>query len=126
MVFVLYSRVETVTLYSVEATRAHRFLGKNMQRRKSSVLVSAAFAMLLSLGTVVAPVAQAAEAKPRVFANCTQMHKVYPHGVGKVGARDKGTSKNFKPVTTFKRDTALYKANAKSDRDKDGIACEKR
>ena len=67
-----------------------------------------------------------AATKPRVFANCTQLNKVYPHGVGKVGAHDKGTGKSFRPVTTFKRDTALYRANIKSDRDKDGIACEKR
>jgi uncharacterized membrane protein len=61
----------------------------------------------------------------RVFANCTAMHKVYPHGVGKRGARDK-VSGHTKPVTNFKRDTALYKANKKSDRDKDGVACEQR
>jgi hypothetical protein len=35
-------------------------------------------------------------------------------------------SKTFRPVTTFKRDNALYQANSKMDRDKDGIACEKR
>jgi hypothetical protein len=28
-------------------------------------------------------------------------------------------------VTTFRRDLALYNANSGSDRDKDGIACEK-
>jgi hypothetical protein len=31
-----------------------------------------------------------------------------------------------KPVTNFKRSNAIYKVNKKSDRDKDGIACEKR
>ncbi len=65
--------------------------------------------------------------QPRVFANCTALNKVYPHGVGKVGAHDKGKGKNFRPVTTFKRDNALYQANhTKLDRDKDGVACEKR
>ncbi len=29
-------------------------------------------------------------------------------------------------MTTFKRSSALYKANRKSDRDHDGIACEQR
>jgi hypothetical protein len=61
----------------------------------------------------------------RVFANCTALNKVYRHGVGKKGARDhvSGTSK---PVTNFTVNTAVYLANAKSDRDRDGIACEKR
>ena len=58
----------------------------------------------------------------RVFANCTAMHRVYPHGVGKLGAHDRTSGT---PVTTFKRDNTLYRANARSDRDKDGIACEK-
>jgi hypothetical protein len=31
-----------------------------------------------------------------------------------------------KPVTTFTRNTTVYKQNSRSDRDKDGIACEKR
>ncbi|MCU1406059.1 MAG: hypothetical protein JWQ43_2362 [Glaciihabitans sp.] len=54
------------------------------------------------------------------FKNCTELRKVYPHGVGKVGAKD--NVKNG--VTTFTRDNALYAANIFSDRDKDGIACE--
>jgi len=60
------------------------------------------------------------------FANCTQLHQVYPHGVGKVGAHDRGKGKNFRPVTTFKRDNALHQANRALDRDNDGVACEKR
>jgi Excalibur calcium-binding domain len=55
------------------------------------------------------------------------MNKGYPHGVGKVGARDKTSGT---PVTTFKRRTFLYRTamryNQSLDRDKDGIACEKR
>lgn len=64
-----------------------------------------------------------ADAKARTFANCTAMHRVYPHGVGKSGAHDKTSST---PVTNFKRDNALYVANQKSDRDGDKIACEQR
>jgi len=45
--------------------------------------------------------------------------------VGKKGARDK-VSGSTKPVTNFKVDNALYAANKKSDRDGDGVACEKR
>lgn len=61
----------------------------------------------------------------KVFANCTAMNKTYKHGVGKKGARDVVSGKT-KPVTNFKVDNALYAANKKSDRDKDGVACEKR
>lgn len=55
------------------------------------------------------------------FANCADMHKTYPHGVGKPGARDHTSGT---PDTQFVVSTALYDANSKSDRDKDGIACE--
>ncbi|MFZ0529257.1 MAG: excalibur calcium-binding domain-containing protein [Propionicimonas sp.] len=61
------------------------------------------------------------------FKNCTAMNKVYPHGVGKVGARDHTSGQR---VTTFKKSTSLYKKiiayRSGLDRDKDGIACEKR
>lgn len=43
--------------------------------------------------------------------------------MGKKGAHDQTTGT---PVTTFTVNSKLYAANAKSDRDKDGIACEKR
>ena len=67
----------------------------------------------------------AGPAAARVFANCTAMNKVYRHGVGRRGARDRvsGTSR---PVTNFFVSTTIYLANTKSDRDKDGVACEKR
>jgi hypothetical protein len=72
--------------------------------------------------------AGAASAKPVPiirFANCTAMHRVYPHGVGRTGARDKVRGKT-KPVTTFFVNTRLYNANTRMDADRDGIACEKR
>ncbi len=56
------------------------------------------------------------------FANCTEMRKVYPHGVGKPGAVDKTTG--TPPVTNFHESAALYAANSESDRDGDQIACE--
>lgn len=58
--------------------------------------------------------------KPKAYKNCTALVKVYPHGVGKPGARDKGGD-----VTDFTRDKKTYAKNTKSDRDKDGIACER-
>jgi hypothetical protein len=56
------------------------------------------------------------------FANCTEMHTQYPHGVGLPGATDHTSGT---PVTDFYVSTDLYNANSGSDRDGDGIACEK-
>lgn len=89
-------------------------------------LAASVLSAVLCIGIAAAPAANAAPPKPRVFTNCAQLNGVYPHGVGKTGAHDKGTGKGFRPVTTFTRNTALYQANIKSDRDRDGIACEKR
>ena len=57
----------------------------------------------------------------RIFKNCTELNKVYPGGVALPGAINKGGSTKLVP----KYDKALYWANKKSDRDGDGIACEK-
>ena len=62
-----------------------------------------------------------ANAAARVFKNCTELNKVYPGGVALPGAINSGGETKLTP----KYDKALYLANKKSDRDKDGIACEK-
>ena len=63
---------------------------------------------------------------PLLYRNCTNLNKRYPHGVGKLTARDKTSGT---PVTNFKRSTRIYNIamshNRGLDRDKDGIACEK-
>jgi hypothetical protein len=61
--------------------------------------------------------------KVKVYKNCKAMNKVYRHGVGKKGAKDKTSGK---PVTNFKVSTKIYNANKARDRDGDKIACEKR
>ena len=60
-------------------------------------------------------------AAAKVFKNCTELNKVYPGGVALPGAVNLGGITKKEP----KYDKALYNANKKSDRDKDGIACEK-
>jgi hypothetical protein len=83
----------------------------------------------LAVGVVILVAAQAGAAlgstaaTSKIFRNCTALNKVYPHGVGRVGARDKTSGT---PVTNFKRSNKLYRENKKSDRDGDGIACEKK
>ena len=57
----------------------------------------------------------------KVFKNCTELNKKYPGGVALPGAVNKGGATKLTP----KYDKKMYEANKKSDRDKDGIACEK-
>ncbi len=111
-----------------------------MRRSVVAVIASLTFAA----GSVAAPMPTVAAAPTEVaisglqpnlvqkaakykFKNCTALNKVYKHGVGKSHARDKTSGK---PVTNFKHSTALYKKiiryRSGLDRDKDGIACEKR
>lgn len=67
----------------------------------------------------------ASSVRVKIYANCTALHRDYPHGVGRRGARDKVRGKT-KPVTTFAVNDVVYRANARQrDADRDGIACEK-
>lgn len=68
------------------------------------------------------PTTDASAVVVRTFANCTAMHRVYAHGVGRRYAHDHTSGT---PVTNFFRNNAIYRANSGSDRDHDGIACEK-
>ncbi len=61
------------------------------------------------------------QAAVKVFKNCTELNKVYPGGVARPGAVNAGGMTKITP----KFNNKLYEANKKSDRDKDGIACEK-
>ena len=79
-------------------------------------LLIAAISIVLSLALM--PNSQAAA---KVFKNCTELNKVYPGGVALPGAINSGGDTKKSP----KYNKALYLANKKSDRDKDGIACEK-
>ena len=79
-------------------------------------LLIGCISLVLTLGFT--PFSQAAA---KVFKNCTELNKVYPGGVALPGAINAGGSTKKVP----KYDKALYIANKKSDRDKDGIACEK-
>jgi hypothetical protein len=81
---------------------------------KKRMTVSIALAVGLSL----IPISQASA---KTFKNCTELNKVYPGGVALPGAVNKGGVTKLTP----KYDKKLYEANKKSDRDKDGIACEK-
>jgi hypothetical protein len=77
-----------------------------------------ALALCITLTILFLPNSYAAA---KAFKNCTDLNKVYPGGVAKPGAINKGGVTKKEP----KFDLGLYNANKKSDRDGDGIACEK-
>ena len=81
---------------------------------------------LIVVATLAFATGTAEAATPLVYKNCTNLNKKYPHGLGKLLARDKAAGD---PVTNFKRSTRLYLVamsyNKRLDGDKDGIACEK-
>ncbi|GAA0585351.1 excalibur calcium-binding domain-containing protein [Paractinoplanes ferrugineus] len=68
-----------------------------------------------------------AQALPKAvkYKNCTALNKVYKHGVAKKGGKDKVKGAT-KPVKNFTVYTAAYNKNPTLDRDKDGVACEKK
>ena len=86
---------------------------------------AAALALAVAVVVVPAPAASAAVS----HANCTALQQTCPHGIGRANARDvvRGSTRT---VTTFRRDTPGYeravRANRDLDRDRDGVACEKR
>jgi hypothetical protein len=78
----------------------------------------------LHIVTVLVPLfafMPASQAAVKVYKNCTELNKTYPGGVALPGAINSGGVTKKEPFY----DKALYNANKKSDRDKDGIACEK-
>jgi hypothetical protein len=96
------------------------------------VLAAAAAVLLASTATAASDGAtspSAATAVPRLYDNCTNFNKRYHHGVGKRRARDR-TKSGKNAVTNFLRSTVIYNRamrwNKGLDRDKDGVACEKK
>ena len=83
-----------------------------MKQRKVALAIGLNFVLIFS-----SPGAFAA----KTFRNCTELNKVHKGGVALPGAVNQGGATKYEP----KYNKALYMANKKSDRDKDGIACEK-
>jgi hypothetical protein len=82
--------------------------------KKYIILIVVSLLMVTSQGS-----ANALPAKK--FANCTALNKVYPHGVAKKGYSKTASGLTGKPKVS----NSLYSQNSGSDRDKDGVACEK-
>ena len=71
--------------------------------------------------SLIFPTTSSVNAAAKKFKNCTELNKVYPGGVALPGAINAGGITKKEP----KYNKALYNANKKSDRDGDGIACER-
>lgn len=97
-----------------------------MRWRLAVALAIGGFVFAAATAAPVSAIPSADAAIPKVYKNCTNLNKRYPHGVGKANARDRTSGT---PVTNFRRSTRLYNVamshNKGLDRDKDGIACEK-
>ena len=70
-----------------------------------TLAVTAALLLTAPAGASV----DSATATAKTFRNCTALNRVYPHGVGRVGARDKTSGT---PVRNFKRSNLLYRQNS--------------
>ena len=97
-------------------------------RRVATATAAAAF-FLAALGVTsasAAPLGAASLLPTKTYANCTAIKHVYPGGIAKSKTtvnKVNGKKKNGLKSTT-KVSATLYAQNAKSDRDKDGWACE--
>jgi cytochrome c2 len=100
--------------------------------RRLALSLGLALCLTLSVGALPAQAATqastAATSKVAVvtFKNCAALNAKHPGGVAKVGVKFNivnGKKRAFAKRPTFSN--ALYAANKKSDRDRDGIACER-
>lgn len=86
-------------------------------KRISVILLSAT--LVFGVSTISPTETDAATKK---FNNCTELNKTYKGGVAKAAnIKNKGGKTKFTPFISKE----IYDANIKSDRDKDGIACER-
>jgi hypothetical protein len=96
-------------------------------RAPTRLLVAAAIAIAATTSATVP-----ADAAPSAtsYRNCTAINAAYSGGIAKNGVTFNTVHSGGRTVHRalkgkVKFSTALYNANTKSDRDKDGIACEK-
>ena len=91
--------------------------------RKGLISLLASAFLLISFN------ANAFAADTQKFKNCSALNKEYPGGISRSGATDmtkkKGKLVPASPKKSPVVDDAIYQANSKLDRDKDGVACEK-
>ena len=101
----------------------------NRSFRRATAAMIAAGLLFATAGVgaaTAAPVGGSHLLPTKTYANCTAIKKVYPGGIAKSKStvnKVNGKKRNGLKSTT-KVSATLYAQNAKSDRDKDGWACE--
>ncbi len=94
----------------------------NVTTRSITVTILAAGATPSPTPTPIPQPTTTGTTKASVYKTCSLLNKKYPGGVASsYSSKNKGTGMYFIPRV----DAALYKANIKLDKDKDGIACER-
>jgi hypothetical protein len=92
----------------------------------ASLAFAAGSSGVVGVAKVTSPSATAR--MPALYKNCTNFNRRYPHGVGRLLARDKVRA-GSEPVRNFRRSNRLFRIamdwNKGLDRDGDKIACEK-
>lgn len=89
---------------------------------KTKLAALSTLAMAAPLLALAAPAQAGPGHYEPAFANCTAMHRVYKHGVARSvkAANYQVRTGHYRPAVK----PAVYRANVKSDADKDGTACE--
>lgn len=97
-----------------------------MPNRPLPLLAAAALAAGLALAPATAGIAAPAADAAKTYRNCTEIRKVWSGGIAKQGVTHNRTPHGNRALKgRVKFSTPLYQANRKSDRDRDGIACER-
>ena len=92
--------------------------------RQILALCIAIAVLSLGLNHVASAVEPAVAATAKKYTSCKKMNKTYPAGVAKsVSASKKAVKQGFKAPEVS---GSVYKSNKKLDKDKDGVACEKK
>jgi hypothetical protein len=77
--------------------------------------------MLIAAAAIALPPALP---KVPIYRTCAQMHRTYPHGVGMPRSLDRRPGgKRFRGRWAVS--LPIYSANARLDRDHDGVSCER-
>jgi excalibur calcium-binding domain-containing protein len=118
---------------TISATTEPQTEGPTRVKRTAPITAAALAVAGLNLATSGVPGGSAlapttASAAVTTYRNCASLNRVYKHGVKKSSSSKdvvRSNGKITKKSSSAKTSAALYQANKKLDRDKDGIACEK-
>lgn len=93
-----------------------------MKKTFYPILLSIALICSVTVPTIEAAASTKSKVKVVQYKNCKEINALYTGGIAKdATVKNKGGKTKYKPFISAE----LYKLNKKSDRDNDGIACER-